>query len=538
MPDIGYDIEDEKYHTWQIANWRSLGYRITSPKFEAGSWKWRILLFPFRNNNTDFVLIYLEFADSAKVSPDWHLYVQLALILWNPEESTKYIGYYTRHCYTMNGLESDWGFTRFYKQHKLFESSSSRSRPLIENGRYNITVLFRILKEPTDSQLSLDNFINYFTTDPSTRNYLKFYDYNSKKETVYQISIEITEITEITDKSVESISLALQKLFYQMQTSDKLVETTEFFKSMGYYMYGSFIQHDAQKFNKELLNILEKKLKNTSLDGIISKLFVGKKKYYIKYVNIDYEFCHIEDYYDIKLNIKGCGTLNSSFDDYVQGRNLNEYLIGSYDLPISFTLLTFITGIKIKRDWLKFDNDCVILVAINEVLDKNYGDDTLLLIVQTSQNQSRSAYILVYISEHKIDEILSPVFSENVITQDNFKSHNGFGLINLYDHHYTRSEISQFKILHEDNYSIFKELVASNFKIQAKNLIFWDTTRLLDGTIRPNFPISNSSLDTSMEVIKQSLELQNNELRLYMENVEDSSNDKVISKFVKAIIVT
>lgn len=228
--------------------------------------------------------------------------------MWNPEELTKYIGYYTCHHYTTNGLESDWGFTRFYKQHKLFESSPSRSRPLIENGRCNITVLFCILKEPTDSQLSLDNFINYFTTDPLTGNHLKFYDYDSKKETVYislndcgtssfispllhslycinyfckvvyQISTEITEITEIIDKSIESVSLALQKIFYQMQTSDKSVETTEFFKSMGYYSYGSFIQHDAQKFNKELLNILEKKLKNTSLDSVISKLFVGKKK--------------------------------------------------------------------------------------------------------------------------------------------------------------------------------------------------------------------------------------------------------------------
>ncbi|CAG8839076.1 17341_t:CDS:2, partial [Gigaspora margarita] len=69
----------------------------------------------------------------------------------------------------------------------------------------------------------------------------------------------------------------------------------------------------------------------------------------------------------------------------------------------------------------------------------------------------------------------------------------------------------------------------------AENLIFWDTTRLPDGTIRPNFPISDSSLDT---LINQSLKLQNDVLRLYMENVEDSSNDKVISKFVKAIIVT
>ena len=40
MPDLGQVVEDFKYHTWQVTNWRSLDKRITGPEFEAGGWKW------------------------------------------------------------------------------------------------------------------------------------------------------------------------------------------------------------------------------------------------------------------------------------------------------------------------------------------------------------------------------------------------------------------------------------------------------------------------------------------------------------------
>ncbi|CAG8593470.1 11520_t:CDS:2, partial [Scutellospora calospora] len=279
IPNLGYEIEDDKYHTWQITNWRSLGYRTIGPEFEAGGWKWRILLFPFGNNNPDVVSIYLEFADAAKVPSGWCCYLQLALILWNPEEPTQYVGYYTRHRYTTDS-ESDWGFTRFYPQRKLFASSSSRTRLLIENNRCNITVFVRISKEPIDSQL--DNFVEYFTSNPPRGNRLKFYNYDSKKETGY-ISLKdnrtssfinslllslyfINYFRKENDGSIENVSLALQSLFYQMQNSNTSIETTNMTKSMGWYSFGSFIQHDAQEFNRMLQDILEKKMKVKLMD--------------------------------------------------------------------------------------------------------------------------------------------------------------------------------------------------------------------------------------------------------------------------------
>jgi ubiquitin carboxyl-terminal hydrolase 7 len=40
MPELGCEIEDFKYHTWNVTNWRNLEKKITGPKFEAGSWEW------------------------------------------------------------------------------------------------------------------------------------------------------------------------------------------------------------------------------------------------------------------------------------------------------------------------------------------------------------------------------------------------------------------------------------------------------------------------------------------------------------------
>jgi hypothetical protein len=45
--------------------------------------------------------------------------------------------------------DSDWGFTRFYDLKKLTTPCENRAIALIKDGSTNITVLVRILKDPT-----------------------------------------------------------------------------------------------------------------------------------------------------------------------------------------------------------------------------------------------------------------------------------------------------------------------------------------------------------------------------------------------------
>jgi len=72
--------------------------------------------------------------------------------------------------------------------------------------------------------------------------------------------------------------LALQRIFYQLQTSDIPVETTELTKSFGWDPSDSFIQHDVVEFNRVLQNHIEGKMR-VGIFFFLLYLLVGKVLY-------------------------------------------------------------------------------------------------------------------------------------------------------------------------------------------------------------------------------------------------------------------
>ncbi|PKY62336.1 cysteine proteinase [Rhizophagus irregularis] len=70
--------------------------------------------------------------------------------------------------------------------------------------------------------------------------------------------------------------------------------------------------------------------------------------------------------------------------------------------------------------WFKFDDDHVIPVIDKEVFEDNYGgeypNENTITIRSAARNHERftNAYMLVYIRESNVDEILSPVVSEDI----------------------------------------------------------------------------------------------------------------------------
>lgn len=72
-------------------------------------------------------------------------------------------------------------------------------------------------------------------------------------QAVYQIPTE--------DDTTDTVPLALQRVFYNLQTSDVSVGTTELTKSFGWKGFDSFLQHDVQEFNRVLCDKLETKMK-------------------------------------------------------------------------------------------------------------------------------------------------------------------------------------------------------------------------------------------------------------------------------------
>ena len=100
----------------------------------------------------------------------------------------------------------------------------------------------------------------------------------------------------------KSVPLALQRVFHELQHSDKPVGTKKLTKSFGWESLDSFMQHDVQELCRVLLDNLESKMKGTSVVGTINWLLEGKTISYIKCKNVDYKSEREESFYDIQLS--------------------------------------------------------------------------------------------------------------------------------------------------------------------------------------------------------------------------------------------
>ncbi|GAA6050111.1 hypothetical protein JCM3770_001378 [Rhodotorula araucariae] len=326
LSDMGEEVDDFQVFKWPLKDYRRMDKKTLSPEFSCGGHKWNILLFPMGNSNgqaNDMVSVYLNYGDQ-KASEGWHVCAQFALAISNPHDPSVYIQSQAHHRFTNE--EQDWGFTRFVELRKLFSVSEGRTKPIIENDETVITAFVRVLKDPTG--VLWHNFHNYDSKKMTGHVGLKnqgatcymnsllqsLFLTNQFREAVYQIPTE--------DDTTDTVPLALQRVFYNLQTSDSSVGTTELTKSFGWKGFDSFLQHDVQEFNRVLCDKLETKMKGTAADGAINRLFCGKMKSYIKCIDIDFESARSEEFYDIQLNVKNLRNLEESFKDYIQVETL------------------------------------------------------------------------------------------------------------------------------------------------------------------------------------------------------------------------
>ncbi|GAA5845854.1 hypothetical protein JCM11251_002927 [Rhodosporidiobolus azoricus] len=327
LSDMGEEVDDFQVFTWKLTDYRRMDKKSLSPEFSCGGHKWNILLFPMGNSNgqaNDMVSVYLNYGEQ-KAKEGWHVCAQFALAISNPNDPTVYIQSQAHHRFTNE--EQDWGFTRFVELRKLFSVSEGRTKPIIENDETVITAYVRVLKDPTG--VLWHNFHNYDSKKETGHVGLKnqgatcymnsllqsLFLTNTFREAVYQIPTE--------DDTTDTVPLALQRVFFNLQTSDQSVGTTELTKSFGWKGFDSFLQHDVQEFNRVLCDKLETKMKGTVADGAIKKLFSGTMKSYVKCINIDFESARTEDFYDIQLNVKNLKNLEESFRDYIQVETLD-----------------------------------------------------------------------------------------------------------------------------------------------------------------------------------------------------------------------
>lgn len=643
MPDLGHDVKDFKVFTWRLNNWRKLEKKLTSPEFDCGGHKWRILLFPFGNSNAppnDTVSVYLDYAEPKKAPEGWHACAQFALVISNVHDPTVFTVSHAHHRFIAE--ECDWGFTRFSELRKLFNVQEGHPRPTIEDESADITVYVRVLEDPTG--VLWHNFVNYDSKKETGCVGLKnqgatcymnsllqsLYCTRYFRRAVYQIPTE-------DDHPTESVALALQRVFYHLQTSDQPVGTTELTKSFGWKSLDSFLQHDVQEFNRVLQDKLESKMKGTKAEGAIAKLFVGKMKSYIKCVNVDYESSRSEEFNDIQLNVKGMKNLYESFQDYVAVEMLdgeNKYQAEGFGLQdakkgIIFESFPPVLHLQLKRfeydiqrdamvkindrhefpfeidldefldpsadrsqpwiyklhgvlvhsgdlhgghyfalikpdsesRWLKFDDDRVTPATDKEVLEENYGGEALNGLPPSLQrNQVRAmkrftnAYMLVYVRESAVREVLAPFTDEDtpphlkrrldeerlqieakkrereeqhlfltakVITDETFARHEGFDLATFDEKNWPPSDLPSFRVLKQETYSTFKMRVAQHLNYPENQIRLWVLVNRQNKTVRPDTHIPENEPTLTVEVIRNNMAARQNDLRLYLDVIPD-----------------
>uniref|UniRef100_K3WE28 Ubiquitin carboxyl-terminal hydrolase n=1 Tax=Globisporangium ultimum (strain ATCC 200006 / CBS 805.95 / DAOM BR144) TaxID=431595 RepID=K3WE28_GLOUD len=155
----------------------------------------------------------------------------------------------------------------------------------------------------------------------------------------------------------DSVSLALQRVFYRLQTQSKAVSTKELTRSFGWSQIDSFMQHDVQELYRILCDRLEEKMKNTKVDSAIKRLFEGKVRSFVQCVNVEFQSFRDESFYDLQLDVKGCKDIYESFRKYVEIEMLqgdNQYEAEGYgkqDAKKGIRFLQFppVLNIQLKR---------------------------------------------------------------------------------------------------------------------------------------------------------------------------------------------
>ncbi|KAH8702140.1 putative ubiquitin C-terminal hydrolase [Talaromyces proteolyticus] len=333
--DPELEIEAEAYNTWHITDWRKLKKKEHGPVFECGGAPWRVLFFPY-GNQVDHASFYLEQAWDKEPPENWYACVQFALVLWNVNDPSIHVSHVATHRF--NAEEADWGFTRFCELRRLFSIQfDSRGVPLVQNDEANVTAYVRVVKDPTG--VLWHSFQNYDSKKETgmvgLRNQGATCYLNSLLQSLYFTNAFRKAVYKIpTDEEATRANSAwtLQRLFYNLQTNENAVSTTELTASFGWESRQIFEQQDVQELCRKLMERLEQKMKGTSVETALPDLFVGKTKTYLSCINVNYESSRVEDFWDIQLNVRGNKTLDDSFKDYIQVETLegeNKYDAGS-----------------------------------------------------------------------------------------------------------------------------------------------------------------------------------------------------------------
>ena len=391
---------------------------------------------------------------------------------------------------------------------------------------------------------------------------------------------------------------------------------------------------------------MEERMKGTSAENALPKMFVGKMKTYISCIKVDYESSRIEDFWDIQLNVSGNRCLDDSFKDYVQVETMdgeNKYFAEGYGLQdakkgVIFESFPQVLHLQLKRFeydinrdammkvndryefpeiwdaspylsesadrsesytyqlhgvlvhsgdfnaghyyaflkptadgyFYRFDDDRVTRATMKEALEENFGGDYAGMVNGStgvrnpytrtlSTKRSMSAYMLVYIRQSRVKEVLQDVAESDtpihlskqlnderaaierrkkdreeqhlylpisVIDEENYKAYQGFDLTDWNANPEEPFAPKQYRTLRTSTIADLKQLLAEERKLVPEHCRLWVMVNRQNKTVRPDQPILETS-DT-IEAIYTRFGTKEKPFRLWLETAETIEDGKAV----------
>eukprot|EP00127_Corallochytrium_limacisporum_P005023 Clim_evm19s197 gene=Clim_evmTU19s197 len=335
---------------------------------------WRFLLFPRGNDaqaNTAqaYVSLYLDFADADTLAPGWQKTVNFKLTIISTKGPTYNASKDANHRFFID--ERDWGFTQFMPWEELTDTSRGYFHTDEETGQQYVLLEADLLIYHDYSNYDSKKATGYV----GLKNQGATCYMNSLLQTFFlthKLRRAVYSMPTVKDDADKSVPLALQRVFFQLQSGNQAVGTMDLTRSFGWDTMDTFLQRDVQEFSRVLCSHLETKLKGTEVETLISDLFEGKMKSYIRCINVDFTSERSEAFFDIPLNVKGIKTLTDSFKDYVQEETLdgeNKYQAEGHGLQdakkgVIFERYPPVLHIQLKR--FDYDMEKDMTVKIND----------------------------------------------------------------------------------------------------------------------------------------------------------------------------
>ncbi|CAL8074204.1 unnamed protein product [Calicophoron daubneyi] len=334
-------------------------------------WKILVIFHPPESGSMGFFVQ----CNAESESQTWSCSAKATLVLVAQRPGCKNKEMKIQHTFTHK--ENDWGFQSFISYDDLF--NPDRGFIGVDDGMDSILLRAHV---KADAPHGADWDSKRHTGFVGLKNQGATCYLNSLLQALYctnKLRRAVFLMPTDSDDAQTSVPLALQRVFYELQTSSRAVGTKKLTRSFGWATLDSFMQHDAQELCRVLLDNLENKMKGTSVEDVIPGLFCGKMLSYIRCINVPYESKREEDFYDIQLKVNGNHNIYDAFNEYVAKEMLsqdNKYDADKYGLQeaekgvvfIRFPPVLYLQLMRFQYDFVADTN-----VKINDRFEFHYS---------------------------------------------------------------------------------------------------------------------------------------------------------------------